>query len=133
MVEPVFNEALEQQAISRVDRIGQTKEVSEVPRAIPNLLIILTYYIIRQTTVFWYIVRDTIEERVHEIHNAKRHYRNKITKGAKEQDDGKKSEVLPLHATLDKLSAGGGEIVSDEDLRNCFTKESRPPANSVKE
>lgn len=27
MVEPVFNEALEQQAISRVDRIGQTKEV----------------------------------------------------------------------------------------------------------
>jgi E3 ubiquitin-protein ligase SHPRH len=30
MVEPVFNEALEQQAISRVDRIGQTKEVCRI-------------------------------------------------------------------------------------------------------
>ncbi|CAO3663847.1 unnamed protein product [Umbelopsis ramanniana] len=104
MVEPVFNEALEQQAISRVDRIGQTKE----------------------TTVFWYIVRDTIEERVHEIHNAKRHYRNEFAKEAQESANSRKAEVLPLHATLDKLSAGGGEVVSDEDLHNCFTKHLRP-------
>ncbi|KAG2182769.1 hypothetical protein INT44_005749, partial [Umbelopsis vinacea] len=104
MVEPVFNEALEQQAISRVDRIGQTKE----------------------TTVFWYIVRETIEERVHEIHNAKRHCRNELAKEAQDSDSSKKPEVLPLHATLDKLSAGGGEVVSDEDLHNCFTKHLGP-------
>lgn len=105
MVEPVFNEALEQQAISRVDRIGQTKE----------------------TTVFWYIVRETIEERVHEIHNAKRHYRNShqnrenSTEGNEEDED---AASLPLHAALDTLSAGGGEVVSDEDVRRCFTNQS---------
>jgi hypothetical protein len=63
---------------------------------------------------------------VHEIHNAKRHYRNELVKEAQESESNKKYEVLPLHATLDKLSAGGGEVVSDEDLHNCFTKHQRP-------
>jgi E3 ubiquitin-protein ligase SHPRH len=101
MVEPVFNEALEQQAISRVDRIGQTKE----------------------TTVFWYIIRETIEERVHEIHNAKRHYRNthhNRDHSSEENEDDEDAASLPLHAALDTLSAGGGEVVSDEDVRRCF-------------
>ncbi|KAJ2964635.1 hypothetical protein NQZ79_g421 [Umbelopsis isabellina] len=105
MVEPVFNEALEQQAISRVDRIGQTKE----------------------TTVFWYIVRETIEERVHEIHNAKRHYRNSHhnrKNSTEENEEDEDAASLPLHAALDKLSAGGGEVVSDEDVRRCFTNQS---------
>jgi E3 ubiquitin-protein ligase SHPRH len=80
MVEPVFNEALEQQAISRVDRIGQTKE----------------------TTVFWYIIRDHSSE---------------------ENEDDEDAASLPLHAALDTLSAGGGEVVSDEDVRRCFTNQ----------
>jgi E3 ubiquitin-protein ligase SHPRH len=77
-----------------------------------------------QTTVYWYIIRDTIEERVHEIHNAKRHYRNRISKEngpTGSPDNDQDADSLPLHATLDKLSAGGGEVVSDEDLRRCFT------------
>lgn len=63
---------------------------------------------------------------MHEIHNAKRHYRNELAKEAQESANSRKAEVLPLHATLDKLSAGGGEVVSDEDLHNCFTKHLRP-------
>ncbi|KAG2208445.1 hypothetical protein INT47_010141 [Mucor saturninus] len=50
IVEPVFNESLEKQAINRVHRIEQTKE----------------------TSVFWYIVQDTIEERIQAIHDRKR-------------------------------------------------------------
>jgi hypothetical protein len=38
MVEPVFNEALEQQAISRVDRIGQTKEVGKIIISYLNII-----------------------------------------------------------------------------------------------
>ncbi|KAI8141209.1 SNF2 family N-terminal domain-containing protein [Fennellomyces sp. T-0311] len=87
IVEPVLNEALERQAISRVHRIGQTKE----------------------TNVYWYIVQETIEERIHAIYSAR--HRRKIRMDL--IDD---STVL-----LATQSEGGGERVSDEDLKRCFT------------
>ncbi|KAF7730796.1 hypothetical protein EC973_001314 [Apophysomyces ossiformis] len=93
IVEPVLNEVLEKQAISRIHRIGQTKE----------------------TSVFWYIVRDTIEERIQLIHNEKqRLHSNSETDGIDE---------ATISKALEKISSGGGEHVFDEDLRRCFSKE----------
>ncbi|KAI8347315.1 SNF2 family N-terminal domain-containing protein [Blakeslea trispora] len=77
IVEPVLNTSLEKQAISRVHRIGQTKE----------------------THVFWYIVQDTIEERIQEV--KRDHSGNQV---------------------LSTIADGGGEFVSNEDIQKCFTK-----------
>ncbi|KAG0172397.1 hypothetical protein DFQ30_010533 [Apophysomyces sp. BC1015] len=95
IIEPVLNEVLEKQAISRIHRIGQTKE----------------------TAVFWYIVRDTIEERIQVIHNAKQQ-QNAISGADKISESA-------LTQALEKISSGGGELVSDEDLRRCFSKDIR--------
>lgn len=88
IIEPVLNESLEKQAINRIHRIGQKKE----------------------TSVFWYLIRDSIEERIYEIHNRKR--KEKLLTNTAEIDD---------KLALSKLSDGGGEFVSDDDLRRCFT------------
>ncbi|OAC99510.1 hypothetical protein MUCCIDRAFT_157228 [Mucor lusitanicus CBS 277.49] len=89
IVEPVLNESLEKQAVNRVHRIGQTEE----------------------TSVFWYIVQDTIEERIHAIHDIKRLHNQNST--AAINDNGK--------TQMSKPSDGGGEYVNDDDLRRCFT------------
>ncbi|KAG1117106.1 hypothetical protein G6F42_013523 [Rhizopus arrhizus] len=92
IVEPVINESLEKQAINRIHRIGQTEE----------------------TSVFWYIVQDTIEERIHAVHDVKRIHNqrnNTVTK------DVEKTQ-------MSKASEGGGEYVNDDDLRRCFTSDS---------
>ncbi|CAO3623403.1 unnamed protein product [Cunninghamella echinulata] len=89
IVEPLLNESLEKQALGRVHRIGQNEE----------------------TSVFWYIVRDTIEEKIQDIHNKKqRHHQiNDLNLEG------------TTNITMASLSEGGGEYVSDEDLRQCFT------------
>ncbi|KAI7898240.1 SNF2 family N-terminal domain-containing protein [Cokeromyces recurvatus] len=90
IVEPVLNESLEKQAINRIHRIGQTKE----------------------TDVFWYIIQDTIEERIQAIHDVKReHHRND------------KKRVTEERVELSKVSEGGGEYVNNDDLRRCFTSD----------
>ncbi|CAO3587752.1 unnamed protein product [Absidia cylindrospora] len=91
IIEPVLNESLEKQAIGRVHRIGQTEE----------------------TSVFWYIVRDTIEEKIQSIHNEKRRHRQ-ISNDIESESTSK-----PLLALK---SDGGGEFVTDDDLRRCFTE-----------
>ncbi|KAI8360688.1 SNF2 family N-terminal domain-containing protein [Choanephora cucurbitarum] len=81
IIEPVLNEAMEKQAINRIHRIGQTKE----------------------TSVFWYIVQDTIEERIQAIHDVKR------------QTEPETTQVLST------MADGGGEFVSNDDIQRCFT------------
>ncbi|KAI8344677.1 SNF2 family N-terminal domain-containing protein [Chlamydoabsidia padenii] len=92
IIEPVLNDSLEKQAIGRVHRIGQTEE----------------------TSVFWYIVRDTIEERIQDIHNAKQRHRQIASIDGMEMDSTTKPPLI---------SKGGGEYVTDDDLRKCFTQE----------
>ncbi|KAI9255053.1 SNF2 family N-terminal domain-containing protein [Phascolomyces articulosus] len=92
IVEPVLNEAMERQAISRVHRIGQTQE----------------------TNVYWYIIQETIEERIHAIYSAR--HKRKIRMEQEGRED-LSDETIPL-ATQ---SEGGGERVADEDLQRCFT------------
>ncbi|KAI7883171.1 hypothetical protein K492DRAFT_235541 [Lichtheimia hyalospora FSU 10163] len=101
IVEPVLNESLEKQAISRVHRIGQTKE----------------------TTVFWYIVQDTIEERIHAIQLAHRQRRITVEQGNDMDDDDDNDTVSGNPVTLENRSEGGGERVCDEDLQRCFTSD----------
>ncbi|CEP12249.1 hypothetical protein [Parasitella parasitica] len=90
IVEPVINESLEKQAINRIHRIGQMEE----------------------TAVYWYIVQDTIEERIHAIHDIKRSH-NKKNSATKDIEK----------ARMSKQSDGGGEFVNDDDLRRCFTSD----------
>ncbi|KAI8089837.1 SNF2 family N-terminal domain-containing protein [Halteromyces radiatus] len=90
IIEPVLNESLEKQAISRVHRIGQTDE----------------------TSVFWYIVRDTIEERIQMIHDATQRHR---------QIDNLILDTV-YKPVMASRSEGGGEYVSDQDLKKCFTE-----------
>ncbi|CAO3645911.1 unnamed protein product [Cunninghamella blakesleeana] len=89
MIEPILNESMEKQAIGRVHRIGQTEE----------------------TSVFWYIIRDTIEEKIQDIHNKKQRHRQ-----LNHLDFEGTTEIA-----IASKSDGGGEYVSDEDLRKCFT------------
>ncbi|KAJ3221148.1 hypothetical protein HDU81_010865 [Chytriomyces hyalinus] len=81
LVEPVVNPNLEMQAINRVHRIGQTKE----------------------TFVYRYIIKDTIEERVCALVNrhASTNHANTPTK-------------------TEASSKGGGEFVRDNDVEYCL-------------
>ncbi|ORX46136.1 hypothetical protein DM01DRAFT_1377862 [Hesseltinella vesiculosa] len=90
IVEPMLNESLEKQAISRVHRIGQTE----------------------QTTVYWYIVQGTIEERIQDVHDTKQRHRQ-----LEHQDIEGLTEPPRM-----QQGAAGGEYVNDEDLRQCFTE-----------
>ena len=49
--------------------------------------------------MFWYIVQDTIEERIQEV--KRDHSGNQV---------------------LSTIADGGGEFVSNEDIQKCFTK-----------
>ncbi|KAG2220208.1 hypothetical protein INT45_002800 [Circinella minor] len=94
IVEPVLNEAMERQAISRVHRIGQTKE----------------------TNVYWYIIQETIEERIHAIYSARHKRKIRMEQEGKEDLE---DETIHLATQLE----GGGEKVADLDLQRCFTSD----------
>jgi hypothetical protein len=56
-------------------------------------------------------VQDTIEERIQAIHDVKReNHHNSASVSKKKQE-------------LSKSSDGGGEFVSTDDLRRCFTSD----------
>ncbi|KAJ3385204.1 hypothetical protein HDU80_000741 [Chytriomyces hyalinus] len=80
LVEPVVNPNLEMQAINRVHRIGQTKE----------------------TFVYRYIIKDTIEERVCALVNRRA------------------STNLNAPTKTETSSKGGGEFVRDNDVEYCL-------------
>lgn len=125
LCEPLINTAIELQAIARVHRIGQQ----------------------RATTVWMYLVADTVEETIYEISVDRRleHMKgkNKITK--KKVQDGSRSgtttpswvfedkqieaaNTLELQAVdLGKLLSGksGGEHVGDTDLWQCLFRRPR--------
>ncbi|KAI9097243.1 hypothetical protein DFS34DRAFT_114978 [Phlyctochytrium arcticum] len=89
LLEPVVNIGLELQAISRVHRIGQKRE----------------------TTIWRYIVKSTVEERI--FHLARDRRRDLRLKGKLEQ-------ASDPNAKLAKPSHGGGELVEAEDSAWCL-------------
>ncbi|KAF2769327.1 SNF2 family DNA-dependent ATPase domain-containing protein [Teratosphaeria nubilosa] len=115
--EPLIQTAVELQAIARVHRIGQT----------------------RPTTVWMYLVNDTVEESVYEISVARRlaHVQSRQAQDRKGKSrsttpapgllqevaiDAANSEELqsaPLHKLLTG-GKGGGEMVGREDLWQCL-------------
>lgn len=111
LCEPLINTAIELQAIARVHRIGQHQP----------------------TTVWMYLVEDTVEKSIYEISVARRI--SLISHAAtSEPESSDKSDVtehqldaantLELQqASLSRMLAknpGGGEMVGQEDLWNCL-------------
>ena len=112
--EPLIQTAVELQAIARVHRIGQT----------------------RPTTVWMYLINDTVEESIYEISVARRlaHVQarqpNRVQKSrsatpaplAENAIDAANSEEMQS-APISKLlvsSKGGGEVVKEDDLWQCL-------------
>jgi E3 ubiquitin-protein ligase SHPRH len=110
LCEPLINTAIELQAIARVHRIGQCFE----------------------TTVWMYLISDTIEESVYDISVRRRMaHLNRSTNGKVQSSDAdaiqQKIEAANSYelqqAPLDKLLArgpGGGELVQRDDLWECL-------------
>lgn len=105
--EPLIQTAVELQAIARVHRIGQT----------------------RTTTVWMYLINDTVEEAIYEISVKRRleHVQSRRMQkgGAKSQEhaiDDANSEELQAAPLTKLLVAGksGGELVEKNDLWQCL-------------
>ncbi|KAI1115828.1 SNF2 family N-terminal domain-containing protein [Nemania sp. NC0429] len=95
--EPLLNTALELQAIARVDRIGQEHE----------------------TTVWLYLVKDTVEENIHAISERRRlAHMGRDPKGKSKETT--ESELLAT--SFDKLmgTTEDGEVVDKGDLWECL-------------
>jgi E3 ubiquitin-protein ligase SHPRH len=132
LCEPLINTAIELQAIARVHRIGQ----------------------LRPTTVYMYLVRDTVEEAIYEIsverrlehigRNKNKESTSKSTSAAASKAASRAVTPAPgglQEAVLDKANSlemqeaplskllekghSGGEVVSDVDLWNCLFKKAR--------
>lgn len=111
LCEPLINPAIELQAIARVHRIGQHQP----------------------TTVWMYLVEDTVEKSVHEISVKRRlsHIESGAIRGSgsPEQSDAMERQLeaantlelqqAPLSRLLNK-GPSGGEMVGQEDLWNCL-------------
>lgn len=116
--EPLIQTAVELQAIARVHRIGQT----------------------RPTTVWMYLINDTVEEAIYEISVARRiaHVQARQSSRAQQQQQKSRSATPALlqetaidaansdelqSAPLSKLLSagrGGGELVGNDDLWQCL-------------
>ena len=120
LCEPLINPAIELQAIARVHRIGQ----------------------LRPTSVYMYLVSDTVEEAIYDISVTRRlaHIRSTTKLGTSRSTsrsatpelqesmiDAANSKELQL-APLSKLlvhGKGGGELVGRDDLWECLFRKSR--------
>lgn len=120
LCEPLINPAIELQAIARVHRIGQQ----------------------RPTTVFMYLISNTVEEAIYDISVARRleHMKSSSrpaeTSGAAtpvaaqekslDKANSAEMEAAPLKQLLSK--GGGGEAVKNDDLWQClFGKPRKTP------
>ncbi|KAI5358615.1 putative helicase, Zinc finger, RING-type, Zinc finger, RING/FYVE/PHD-type [Septoria linicola] len=121
--EPLVQTAVELQAIARVHRIGQT----------------------RPTSVWMYLINDTVEEAIYELSVARRmtHVQSRQKQSSRSATpaplaehaiDAANSEELQS-APLSKLlvaGKGGGEVVNKDDLWQClFGKKSEMVQNSA--
>lgn len=122
LCEPLINPAIELQAIARVHRIGQH----------------------RATTVFMYLVSNTVEEAIYDISVTRRmEHMSRNTMAASgpggsnpmlrekmiDQANSAEMEATPLKQLLRK--AGEGEVVGSEDLWTClFGKKTRAAEQS---
>ena len=124
LCEPLINPAIELQAIARVHRIGQQ----------------------RPTTVFMYLVSDTVEEAIYEISVARRLEHM----GRSKSTDGRSGTTTPMlqEKTLDAANSaelqaaplkqllrkrGDGEIVQVDDLWQCLFGKQKKVAKPVLE
>ncbi|KAI9718804.1 MAG: hypothetical protein M1828_006566 [Chrysothrix sp. TS-e1954] len=117
--EPLINPSIELQAIARVHRIGQRSS----------------------TTVWMYLVNDTVEEAIYEISVGRRlaHMKSKgssgtsraATPGPLEESSLEQANSLQLQANpVAELLAKGksaGEVVAKDDLWQCFFKKTNKP------
>lgn len=127
--EPLIQTAVELQAIARVHRIGQT----------------------RSTTVWMYLVSDTVEEAIYDISVTRRLAHVQLRQKSKRSEKSRSSTPVPLQegaveaanseelqsAPLTKLlTAGktGGELVGKDDLWQClFGKAQQTQTNAAAE
>lgn len=123
LCEPLINPAIELQAIARVHRIGQQ----------------------RQTTVFMYLIGNTVEEAIYNISVARRLEHMKGAETSKSAStSGTATPVAAQEKSLDKansaemeaaplsqlLSKGsGGEAVQNDDLWQCLFGKPRRSGN----
>ena len=116
LCEPLINPAIELQAIARVHRIGQQ----------------------RPTTVFMYLISNTVEEAIYEISVKRRLEHMKTAHVLNEQPSATHGSSIPVFAqekSLDKANSaemeaaplkqllskgGGGEAVQNDDLWSCL-------------
>ncbi|KAH0336117.1 hypothetical protein KCU81_g8705, partial [Aureobasidium melanogenum] len=116
LAEPLINTAIELQAIARVHRIGQQ----------------------RPTTVYMYLIGDTVEEAIYEISVARRlAHMQKATNNIKKESQRSKSSTPALgEAAIDAANSlelqqapvskllvqgkGDGEVVPNDDLWSCL-------------
>lgn len=118
LCEPLINPAIELQAIARVHRIGQQ----------------------RPTTVFMYLISNTVEEAIYDISVARRleHMRSAAHDGNASTSANTSGTATPIAAhekSLDKANSaemeaaplkqllskgGGGEAVQNDDLWQCL-------------
>lgn len=115
LAEPLINTAIELQAIARVHRIGQQ----------------------RPTTVFMYLIGDTVEEAIYEISVARRLAHMQKATSTKQESQRSKSATPALgEAAIDAANSlelqqapvskllvqgkGDGEVVPNDDLWSCL-------------
>lgn len=126
LCEPLINTAIELQAIARVHRIGQ----------------------LRPTTVYMYLISDTVEEAIYEISVQRRlAHMGKTSSCSSSRAVSERSTPALQENMLDKANSlemqqapisslltkgkGGGEIVEKEDLWNCLFGKPRRAAEAL--
>ena len=120
LCEPLINTAIELQAIARVHRIGQHQS----------------------TTVWMYLVEDTVEKSIYEISVARRMSHIQLVNAPDAQDIHEPSALESKieaansfelqQASLSMLltkGSGGGELVAKDDLWNCLFRRKMASSN----